>query len=302
MAQEAVKAIPAAADLYHDCIGYASEKTGRDIGKLMLHGPQEILDDTRLAQPVIFIANIVGSTALSQILETDPDTRVGHSFGHLAALHDEGVFDTRTGLDLAIARGEFMHQAFINRPGSMAAVFKIAEDRLTEVCRKYGVTWANDNSDTEAVISGESENVVAAKKEIEDIYGGRVIMLKVRGAAHSPLVQAAADRMSQLAEAFHTHQNRIRLPEKLVVMSSRTVDRLRSVADIKADIGGLADRVEWQNTVRRLILDGYTEFYETGPGSKLTNLPRRGPNMKALLDSHGATMTSLDQLLEKFTG
>jgi [acyl-carrier-protein] S-malonyltransferase len=186
----------------------------------------------------------------------------------------------------------------LDRPGSMAAVFKIAEDKLIEVCRKYGVYWANDNSDTEAIISGEEASVEAARKEIEDEHGGRVIILKVKVPAHSPLVQAAAEKMTQLADILHERQRRLHVPERLAVMSSRTASRLKSIADVKADIGGLTDRVEWQNTIKRLVHDGYTEFYETGPGSKLTNLPRRAPKMQALLESKGVIMTSLDQLLE----
>lgn len=297
MAKKSIELVESARLVFYEATGYASEKMGRDIGKLMLEGSQEEIDDTRLAQPTIFIASITGSTALRELLGRDADLRVGHSFGHIAAMHDDGVFDTRTGIDLSIARGEFMHQAAIDRPGSMAAVLKMASAKVSEVAAKSGVYVANDNSESEIIISGEENRIDNSREEIERA-GGRFIKLKVKAAAHSPLVEIAGHQMGQLAERLHISTEQLHIPDSLKIMSSRTVEYLRSIADIKADIAGLTQKVEWRNTVARLVQEGYTDFFETGPGQKLSNLPRRDAAMRRHFMENGVKMTSLEQILD----
>jgi [acyl-carrier-protein] S-malonyltransferase len=296
MACRPSETVKAAASIFESSTGYASERLGRDLGRLMLHGPKEELDDTRYAQPAILIASITGLTALREILERDADLHVGHSFGHLAAFYGGGHIELDKAIDLAIVRGEAMHEAATDRPGAMAAIFTTARDKALEICKKWGVWVANDNSDTELIISGHETDIDNAVADFRS-NGVKTIKLKVKaGAPHTPLVAAAAEKMHHAAQNIH-----IRIPEKVAVMSSRTVEHLRSASEIRADIAALTESVQWRRTISWLIDDSFKDFYETGPGQRLSKLPQRAPLMKRHMQENNVRMVSLDEALDEFT-
>ncbi|HSW78531.1 MAG TPA: ACP S-malonyltransferase [Candidatus Babeliales bacterium] len=299
----AIRHVSEARELFEFATEYASERLGKSVKKIMTEGPKEELVDTKMAQPATFISSIVGSTALRNVLERDASRRMYHSFGMFAAMHDDEVFDTTTGLDLVIARGQFMYEAAQEKPGAMAAVFHLAEERLSEICRKYGIWVANENSDTEIIISGEEEGVDKSQAEIE-AEGGIFFKLKgvKSGAPHTPMVAIAAEKMSALVHGkrvgnFHIPVEKIHAPANLSVFSSRTVDLLRNLGDVRADIGGMTERVKWNGSVLAVVADGYREFYETGPGNKLSKLQKRAPIMKTILQSNGVVMKTVDELI-----
>ena len=292
---------------------YASERLHINLGKIMLEGGTVVLDgetvdinDTRIAQPATFIESTVGSIGLVELLERKPAIRSYHSMGLLAALHDREIIDTESALELVLERGESMHQAFIERPGAMAAFFNVAEERLMALCKKWGITIANENSHTEMIVSGDEEGVDSAieeqNEEVEKNGGKKPIRLVVPGAAHSDIVKSAGAAMGRKVDAIKDRfQIPEGLPEGIAVFSSRTLRFLRSFEDVKADVAGLPDRVYWKSTILQLADDGFTDIFETGPGSKLSRLPRKDSIMAEHLKARGAFIMSLDQLLDKET-
>ena len=300
MASQAIAFSEAAKRDFEEGVEIASELLNLDIGRIMLKGPVEELNDTRVAQPATLIASKTGATALRELLGRREDLDVGHSFGHIAALHEGGYLEFEPAIKLAVDRGEAMYAAAQENPGSMAAVFNITRAKIHEIAEKYGVSVANDNSDSEIIISGDDKGIKSAISAIKEA-GGRAIPLKVKAAAHSPLVKLAADRMAHLVESIpiHIHQEDIHIPENLKVMSSRTVEYLKDYTDIKADIAGLTESVKWRQTFNRVLKEGYIEMYEPGPGTKLSKLPARAPIMRRKMERRGAHINALENMLDE---
>src|SRR5690606_5292143 len=98
-------------------------------------------------------------------------------------------------------RGRLMHEAG-SAPGSagaMAAVLGLDEGKIEEVLAGAGgkVVVANYNGPGQTVISGEREAVERASEQLKAAGARRVVVLPVSGAFHSPLMQPAADRLSE---------------------------------------------------------------------------------------------------------
>ena len=122
----------------------------------------------------------------------------GHSFGELSALYASGVINKQDFTKLAFARGQAMASApegvdSGTDTGKMAAVILPVESDALETLQGFikqfkGVKVANDNSDTQQVIAGDSDAIIKCSKAIKKELGFKVVALPVSGAFHTPLV------------------------------------------------------------------------------------------------------------------
>lgn len=98
----------------------------------------------------------------------------------------------------------------------------------------------------------------------------KVVPLKVAGAFHSDLMKPA-DR--QLAEILgQTAIVRPRIP----VYSNVDATPHEEPEDIRCTLVEQVLRgVRWEDSIRRMIADGFDSFYEIGPGRVLTGLLKR---------------------------
>lgn len=252
-----------------EIMNQANEILGFRLTDVMFEGSDEELKQTRVTQPAIFLHSVV-SCQLSTILR--PDMVAGHSLGEFSALVAAGVLDWKDALRLVSERALAMQAACDIQPGTMAAVLGMADDKVAEICNNINdvVVAANYNCPGQVVISGTLAGVDQACQALKEAGAKRALKLPVGGAFHSPLMQNAAERLEKaiMNTSFHTpicpvYQN---------VSAKGETDK----ALIKSQLlSQLTSPVCWTQSIKQMIADGATSFYEFGPGDVLKGLIRK---------------------------
>lgn len=202
----------------------------------------------------------------SRELGLRPDVVAGHSLGEYGAAYAAGCFDLETGLWLVDRRADFLAEAAELTPGGMVAVIKAdpAEvERATEA--SGGSVVANYNSPRQTVISGLREALAEAVSRIR----GRKIPLNVSFAAHSPYVEAAAEKMRDVLDSVE-----FRRPEMPVVSATDGGILEGAEAVREALKEQMVAPVRWVKVVETLARMRVEEWVELGGGAVLTRMLR----------------------------
>ena len=259
-----------AKDLYSkhkELMERANEVLGFRITDIMFEGTEEDLRATKVTQPAIFLHSVL----LAMEQEQQPDMVAGHSLGEFSALVAAGAMDWEDGLRLVAIRAREMQKCCEKVPGTMAAIIKLGDDVIEQVCAGIpGVVPANYNSPGQVVISGEEQAIDAACEQLKAAGAKRAIKLPVSGAFHSPLMEPARE---ELAKAIaDTPFQRPVCPIYQNVTALPTEDP----EVIKANLlRQLTSPVRWTQSVRNMREAGATHFVELGPGEVLQGLVRR---------------------------
>ncbi|MGB0800678.1 MAG: ACP S-malonyltransferase [Ilumatobacteraceae bacterium] len=112
-----------------DLVSEASEVADRDVGRLLLDADADELRDTRNAQLTTFVSSLMVLDAVER-LGVDADVYAGHSLGEYTALAASGALGFPEGVALVGARADAMHDAGLERPGTMAAVLGLDDDKV----------------------------------------------------------------------------------------------------------------------------------------------------------------------------
>ena len=261
-------------DLYDsskELMDSADSAIGISLTDIMFNGPMESLKQTDVTQPAIFLHSIA---ILNKIKNLKPDMVAGHSLGEYSALVAAGALDSINALKLVRTRGEAMLQAGIEQPGTMAAIIGLAPEKVDEICIKISeshiVQSANFNSPGQVVISGSIEGVHKAMVVLKESGAKLVKELVVSGAFHSPLMSSAKDKLLQKLNSTNISDSSI--PVYANVTAKPTTDQ-NEISNLLFE--QLSAPVRWEETIKNMIEDGATKFYEVGPGKVLQGLIKR---------------------------
>jgi [acyl-carrier-protein] S-malonyltransferase len=196
----------------------------------------------------------------------------GHSLGEFSALVAAEALHWEDALRLVSQRALAMQEACEMQPSTMAAVLALADEKVVEVCEQIDdvVVAANFNCPGQVVISGTLNGIDLACKALKEAGAKRALKLPVGGAFHSPLMQPAVQKLQDaiMATTFHTpicpvYQN---------VSAKAETDKDTIQRQV---LEQLTSPVRWTQSVRQMIADGATAFYEFGPGDVLKGLIRK---------------------------
>ena len=263
---------PSALRVFDEADAYLEFK----ISSLCFYGPEEDLRLTINTQPALYTVSVAALRALEEAGAPKPDAVAGHSVGEYAALTAAGALDFATGLQLVQRRAQEMFRAGEAQPGAMAAVLGLAGADVAGVCAEIENTGAgvvqaaNFNGGGQVVISGSAAGVAAASEALKAGGAKRVVSLNVSGAFHSSLMGEAASAMRHvLAEAS------IR-DAALPVVANLTAKYETDAVDIRHNLAAQIDHsVQWEQSIGRLVQDGFDRFVEVGSGSVLSGLMKR---------------------------
>jgi [acyl-carrier-protein] S-malonyltransferase len=263
----------------------ADDVLGFHLSRLMAEGPEADLVDTVNAQPALLAAGYATLLALQEEVGlhglplaspgTVENVTAGHSLGEYTALVAAGAMAYADGLRLVRTRGQLMKDAGLRSPGMMAAILGLDEAQVAEICRagtaSGGIAQvANDNCPGQVVISGDQQGMESVMAALVEAGARKVIPLAVSIAAHSPLMQPAANRLRTAIE-----ESSISSP-KLAVYANTTAQPLLSKAEIRDELAAqLTGSVRWTSSVQAMSGAGITTFVEVGPGEVLTGLVKR---------------------------
>lgn len=258
-------------DLAKEYFEKANDILGFRITDLMFEGTTEDLRQTKVTQPAVFLHSVISALVLGD--EFKPDMVAGHSLGEFSALVAAKALTFEDGLTLVSKRAQAMQKACELEPSTMAAVLGLSDEIVEEVCDSLSnlvVVPANYNCPGQIVISGSVEGIDKACEILKEKGAKRALKLSVGGAFHSPLMQPASEEL-QAAIKETTFSNPICPVYQNVNAYPKT-----DANEIKANlIAQLTAPVRWTQTIKNMINDGATEFYELGPGDVLKGLIKK---------------------------
>ena len=243
----------------------ANEILGFRITDIMFGGTDEELKQTKVTQPAVFLHSVI----LAKVLGVEPVAVAGHSLGEFSALVVAGALSFEDGLRLVAKRAMAMQKACEVEQGTMAAVLRLADETIENICESIDgvVVAANYNCPGQLVISGAVSAVMEACEKMKEAGARRALVLPVGGAFHSPLMEPARKELAEAIEAAD-----FKTP---ICPIYQDVDALphTSPEEIKANlIAQLTAPVRWTQIVERMTADGIADYVELGPGTVLQGL------------------------------
>lgn len=248
----------------------ANDILGFRITDVMFNGNPEDLKQTRVTQPAVFLHSVIMNHVMTI---WHPDMVAGHSLGEYSALVACGALRFEDAIMLVSKRATAMQKACEMQESTMAAVLGMPDEKVDEICGQIAgevVVAANFNCPGQVVISGTIEGVEKACEKLRENGAKRAIRLQVGGAFHSPLMQPAAEELKEAILATEFHEPICPIYQNVNAYPQRNPEEIRQNLLMQ-----LTAPVRWTQTIKNMICDGATEFYEYGPGDVLKGLIRK---------------------------
>lgn len=288
MGKDIAEAYSVTAGLYDT----ASEVFGRDMRALCFDSTPEELALTINAQPAVLITSLVCINAAIEKGRQDGkpftfDGVAGHSLGEYAALVMSGMVSLEDAFRLIKARSEAMNEAAENSKGMMAAVMKIAPEKIEEVCSnaKNYVAAVNYNSPMQTVIAGTPEGIAEVEPVFKEMKA-RFKTLNVAGAFHSELMKPAAEKFYETAKTIKFNKPEVKY------YSNVTGGELTDFSDMPGLLAKhIVSPVRFTSELEAMKAAGADRFAEFGPGKTLTGLVK-----KTLTDVSAYNIESIETL------
>ena len=282
-----------------DTFAEASAALGFDLWQIAQSG--EGLDQTENTQPVLLTASIALWRVWLELGGIAPKYLAGHSLGEYSALVAAEAMTLADAVKLVHLRGKLMQSAVPQGTGAMAAILGLADEKVIELCQKVNasaagqgsVEAANYNAQGQVVIAGSTALVQQVMAEAKE-QSGKAIALPVSVPSHCTLMKPAAEKFAEALE-----QTAIELPH-LPVIQNVNAEIATDVAQLRQALTAqLYQSVQWTRTMQYLQDEGVQYVVECGPGTVLSNLAKRLPNIEKAfaIDSKARMEDALSAIL-----
>ena len=246
------------------------------ISSLILEGPREKLNLTENTQPAIFLVGYSIFTLLKKeynLKFSNAKFFAGHSLGEYTALCTAGYLNFSDTLKILKIRGQAMQNSMPQGEGGMIAILgssiEVVENLLNENKNKYKCFIANDNSDSQIVLSGKTKDLENCSIDLKKKLIKNII-LPVSAPFHCELMSKATEVMKKEINNLN-----FQFCDKVLV-SNVTAKKMTEISNIKdLLIKQIESRVRWRESVKYMIEGGTEEFIEIGPGKVLSGLIKR---------------------------
>jgi [acyl-carrier-protein] S-malonyltransferase len=274
MSRELVDSSPAARQTFDQ----ASEILGFDLADVCFNGPEDRLNSTVVSQPAILTASWA---ALEQLRHEKPglvascQAAAGLSLGEYTALACADAITFKDALRVVKVRGQAMQGAADATPSGMASIVGLEQSQVEQLCaelrQQQGRIWiANLLGPGNIVVSGARSALEAIASKAEAAGASRVIPLAVAGAFHTEIMRPAVQHLTAILE-----QIKVQAP-RMPVISNVDAQAHRDPAELSSKLAEqVVSPVQWESCVRKLLSDGFDQFYEIGPGRVLKGLIKR---------------------------
>lgn len=253
----------------------ANDLLRRDIGKIILEGPEELLTETANSQVAIYIISLAYLRVLEQLVPgITPAFTAGLSLGEYTALTAAGYLPFEQGLSLVQLRGQAMNDACVQHPGTMAVVLGLTSEEVEEAVRETALPndlWAaNFNCPGQVVISGTPRGIEAGSSVLTRKGAKRILPLKVHGAFHSGLMRPAALRLKEAIDETQWSQGSIPVAMNTTGKLSENIDEIKSLLTEQ-----VTSPVRWEQSILVLEQQGIDAYLEIGCGKALSGFNKR---------------------------
>ena len=261
------------------------------LSDLCFNGPAEILQETRICQPALFVTgySIFSHVKKAGIFDKNPIVAsTGISLGELTSLAAAGVFDFETGLKIVAERGRLMQEACDMQPTGMIALIAGTDEAIQKMCQDFDLDVSNKNCPGQTVVSGLLENLEKAQFVAKERGFKMAIPLKVAGAYHSRWMQPAR-------EQFESYLQHIPFQApNIAVVTNTTGLPISDPEEIRKALGKqLTSTVLFEKCLRYCGELTSDICLECGPGNVVAGLAKR---TTATLQVKSAADTNVLQL------
>ncbi|MFG3493365.1 SDR family NAD(P)-dependent oxidoreductase, partial [Streptomyces sp. NPDC047972] len=226
-------------------------------------GDGSALERVDVVQPASF-AVMVSLAELWRSLGVVPDAVVGHSQGEIAAAVVAGGLSLEDGARVVVLRARLIGRELAGHGGmaSVALPVAVVEERLAGWAERLGVAVVNGPSAT--VVAGDVDAVAEFVAACE-VEGVRARVLPVDYASHSPHVEELKAELEGILAGIDPVTGETPLYS---TVEAGVVDT--ASMDAGYWFGNLRRPVRFQETVERLLADGFRVFVECGAHPVLT--------------------------------
>lgn len=248
------------------------------LSKIIFEGPEELLKQTRYAQPAIMATSIAFFEVLKKEFGFSSyhlSAVAGHSLGEYSALIAAEAFSLSVGASLLKVRGEAMQMAVPEGKGAMAALIGLSLEACQKVVQKAQSEGeicqvANDNAPGQVVISGSTEGIERAAKWAKELGAKRVMPLSVSGPFHSQLMESAAQKLALALVDVHISEPIVPVASNVSAALETNPLRIKSLL-----VDQICSSVRWRESIEELIKINSEALVEIGPGQVLSKLVKR---------------------------
>jgi len=249
---------------------------GFSLSNIILKGPESELKLTQNTQPAIMTVGVCIFNVLKKEFNLNLNNTkffAGHSLGEYTALVCAGALSVERAAYLLHERGKSMQEAVSFEEGAMLAVLGMnineVEDEINLLPKGEICEIANDNSDSQVVISGKKEIIGIFKENLKK-KGKKGIVLPVSAPFHCSLMKKAAESMKNKIECTSLLEPKPHIISNVTAKAENDVNKIKPLL-----IDQITSRVRWRESVQYMIEHGVVDFLEIGPGKVLSGLVKK---------------------------
>jgi len=253
----------------------ADDLLGRKLSDTILHGPHDLLTETKNSQLGIYVISIAIWRVVTHLFpHLTADYCAGLSLGEYTALTASGRLNFQDALSLVQYRGQYMNDACESVKGTMAVVLGLEPDVLESLVHEARLPndlWiANYNCPGQIVISGTLKGIDAAAKLAKERGAKKILPLQVYGAFHSGLMEFAKKKLES-----HINEAPLCAGKSMLIMNVPGSAVKDDSAVRSYLIEQVTSPVKWEQGVRFMDAQGTSLYVEMGPGRTLSGFNKR---------------------------
>jgi [acyl-carrier-protein] S-malonyltransferase len=227
---------------------------------------QALLFSNRIAQPLIVATTLITWEAIKNDAPA-PSLVAGYSIGELAAYGVAGALTAPDAVALAATRARLMDACMKTAPQqTLVAISGLAVQSVRKLLQPYDFYIAIETSE-DSLIAGGPAGLV---KQVEDriaASGGRVSVLPVEVASHTPFMQPA---VAPFAEELKRHRF---LDPRIPVLSGISAEMIQASEKAILHLSRqIAETIGWKDCMDACAEAGVTVALELGPGAALSRM------------------------------
>ncbi len=228
--------------------------------------PEAVFGDLK-AQVKVFLFQEASRRYLES-MGWKPAGHCGYSSGVYAALSGAGALKPGDAFQVMETAGRIIHEEAEGMNGGMLFVAGLRLDEINRLCSKREFSGkifpANINSSTRIILSGDRSKFDKMSEECMNAGALTTARLSLKGPYHTPFLSSAAMRFAEKIKKVsfkHAKEFLVNTVEAEYVQGAREIRRFLDAH--------FALRVNWKDSVEKMVNDGYNVFIDIGPGDVL---------------------------------
>lgn len=252
-------------DIAKKIIDEAERSVGINLKKIMFEGSDEELAKTENTQPAIVTHSIALFESLKDKIDLKYDACLGLSLGEYSALVAADAMDFNDAVAVVKKRGKYMQESVPLGKGTMAAILGLDREKVNEVIEQVDngiIEVANYNSPGQIVISGETGTVKDSISLFKENGAKKAVVLNVSAPFHSSMLEPAGLKLKKELDDIKLRKCKISVVSN--VNADYYTDNYKDLL-----VSQVSSSVLWEDSIEKLINEGFDTFIEIGPGKVL---------------------------------